>query len=130
MSADLTIVDVQTLTFRYRSRVGRDEEGHAHPAPEHDATQTLLRVRTSSGVDGHCFGASPETAAAARQLMVGLDALDRERIWMRLRRAQRLERRALDDANLAVVDQALWDVAGQMTGLSVSKLLGGFRDKV
>ena len=130
MTADLTITDVQTITFRYRSRVGRDEEGHAHPAPEHDARQTLLRIRTSAGVDGHCFGATPETAVVARRLIVGLNALDRERIWMRLRQAQRLERRALDDAYLSVVDQALWDIAGQVTGLPVSKLLGGFREKV
>ena len=130
MTADLTITDVQTVTFRYRSRVGRDEEGHAHPAPEHDALQTLLRIRTSGGVDGHCFGATPETAAVAKRLIAGLNALDRERIWMRLRQAQRLERRALDDAYLSVVDQALWDIAGQVTGLPVSKLLGGFREKV
>jgi L-alanine-DL-glutamate epimerase-like enolase superfamily enzyme len=130
MTSDLTITGVESLTFRYRSRVGRDEEGHAHPAPEHDALQTLLRVRTSAGVDGYCFGASSETAAVAKRLIVGLNPLDRERIWTRLRQAQRLERRALDDANLSVVDQALWDVAGLLTGLPVAKLLGGFRDKV
>ncbi len=130
MTTDLKIVDVQSMTFRYRSCVGRDEEGHAHPAPEHDAVQSLLRVRTSAGIDGHCFGASPETAEAAGRLIAGLNPLDRERIWQRLRQAQRLERRALDDGNLAVVDQALWDVAGLLTGLPVGKLLGGFRDKV
>ena len=130
MTSDLTIVDVDATTFRYRSHVGRDEEGHAHPAPEHDANQTLLRVRTKAGVDGHCFGAGPETATVAKRLIVGLNALDRERIWARLRQAQRLERRALDDANLSVVDQALWDLAGQVTGLPVSKLLGGFREQV
>jgi len=130
MTTELKIVDVQSMTFRYRSRVGKDEEGHAHPAPEHDAVQSLLRVRTDAGIDGHCFGVSPATAEAARRLIVGLNPLDRERIWQRLRQAQRLERRALDDANLAVVDQAIWDIAGLMTGLPVGKLLGGFRDKV
>ncbi|HKG27315.1 MAG TPA: hypothetical protein VKB09_16805, partial [Thermomicrobiales bacterium] len=102
MTTELKIVDVQSMTFRYRSRVGKDEEGHAHPAPEHDAVQSLLRVRTDAGIDGHCFGVSPATAEAARRLIVGLNPLDRERIWQRLRQAQRLERRALDDANLAV----------------------------
>jgi hypothetical protein len=55
-AADLRIVDVQVLTFRYRSRLGYDEEGHAHPAAEHEKHQTVTRVRTSAGVDGYCFG--------------------------------------------------------------------------
>lgn len=128
--SELKIVAIETLAFRYRSRVGRDEEGHAHPGPEHDARQTLTRIRTSAGVDGCCFGGSAETAAVAQRLTHGLNPLDREFIWSRLRQAQRLERRALADADLAVIDQALWDFTGQLTGLPISKLLGGFRERV
>jgi L-alanine-DL-glutamate epimerase-like enolase superfamily enzyme len=130
MMADLKIVDVEVTAFRYRSWVGRDEEGHAHPAPEHEARQTLLRIRTSAGVEGCSFGASPETAVAAKRMIVGLNPLDRELIWSKLRQAQRLDRRALDDRNLSAVDEALWDIAGKLTGLPVAKLLGGFREKV
>lgn len=126
----LTITDVQALTFRYRSSVGRDDEGHAHPAPEHDATQTLLRVRTSAGVDGYCFGGSPETAAVARRMIGGMNPLDREGIWKKLHQAQRLEWRALNDRHLGALDAALWDFAGRLTGLPVSKLLGGPRERV
>jgi L-alanine-DL-glutamate epimerase-like enolase superfamily enzyme len=128
--ADLRIVDMQTLTFRYSSRVGRDEEGHGHPAPEHDAFQALTRVRTSAGVEGYCFGGSTETAAVATRLTAGMNPLDREAIWYKLLRAQRLYRRALDDHNLAAVDCALWDFAGRLTGLPIHKLLGGARDRV
>ena len=32
--AGLTIRDIQTMTFLAPTRVGRDDEGHAHPAPE------------------------------------------------------------------------------------------------
>jgi L-alanine-DL-glutamate epimerase-like enolase superfamily enzyme len=128
--AGLRIVDVQALTFRYPSRVGSDEEGHAHPAPAHDALQTLTRVRTSAGVDGYCFGGSAETAAVATRLVRGMNPLDREAIWYRLLRTQRLERRSLDDHNLAAVDCALWDFAGRLVGLPVHKLLGGARDRV
>jgi L-alanine-DL-glutamate epimerase-like enolase superfamily enzyme len=126
----LTITDVQALTFRYRSSVGRDDEGHAHPAPEHDATQTFLRVRTSAGVDGYCFGGSPETAAVARRMIGGMNPLDREGIWKKLHQAQRLEWRALNDRHLGALDAALWDFAGRLTGLPVSKLLGGPRERV
>ena len=42
----MKVVDVVVETFRYRSQVVRDAEGHAHPGPEHDATQSLLRIFT------------------------------------------------------------------------------------
>lgn len=126
----ITITDVQSLTFSYRSSVGRDEDGHAHPAPEHDATQTLTRVRTSAGVDGYCFGGSRETAEVARRILGGMNPLQREQIYARLREIQRLEREVFSDRNIGVLDQALWDVAGRLTGLPVHKLLGGSRERV
>jgi L-alanine-DL-glutamate epimerase-like enolase superfamily enzyme len=128
--SDLTITDVETLTFTYRSREVRDEEGHGHPGPEHDARMTLLRVRTNAGVDGYCFGGSAAAGAVAKRMLVGMNPLDRELIFQRLKRIQRLERRTLLDRDLSVIDQALWDVAGNLTGLPVNKLLGGFREKV
>ncbi len=128
--ADLQIVDIQHMVFRYRSFVGRDDEGHSHPAPEHDAHQTLTRVRTSAGVDGYCLGGSTATAATATRMIAGLNPFDRELIWTRLRQAQRLERDALADHHLAVIDLALWDAAGRILGLPVNKLLGGAREKV
>ena len=127
---DLKIVDVQTMTFSYESRIARDVEGHAHPGPPWQAVKALTRVRTSQGVDGYCVGGSPETAAVARRLLVGLNPLDRELIWSRLRGCQRLERVALEDRHLGTLDQALWDFAGKLTGLPVSKLLGGYREQV
>ena len=126
----LTITDIETLTFTYRSREVRDEEGHGHPGSEHDAQMTLLRVRTSAGVDGYCFGGSPASGAIAKRMLVGMNPLDRELIFQRLKRIQRLERRNMLDLDLAIIDQALWDVAGKLAGLPVSKLLGGFREKV
>jgi L-alanine-DL-glutamate epimerase-like enolase superfamily enzyme len=127
---DLRIVDVQVLTFRYRSRLGYDDEGHAHPASEHEKQQTVTRVRTSAGMDGYCFGGSVETAALTNRLIGGLNPLDRETVWYRLLRAQRLKRQTLDDRNLAAIDCALWDFAGRLTGLPISKLLGGARNRV
>lgn len=128
--AGLKVVDVQTLTFQYMSRVGQDDHGHGHPAPSHRATRTMTRIRTNLGVDGYCVGGSAETAAVATRMIGGMNPLDRDAIWYTLLQAQRLERRALDDRNLAAIDCALWDFAGRLTGLPVSKLLGGFRDTV
>ena len=38
----MKIIDVKTETFHYKAKSMRDEFGHGHPGPEHDATQTLL----------------------------------------------------------------------------------------
>ena len=126
----MKITSVEATRFRYRSRVVRDEEGHTHPGPEHDAIQTLTTVKTDEGVEGHCFGGSPDLAELATRFLKGEHPLDRERIWQRLRQNQRAERVLLDDRNMGVIDQALWDLAGQLTNLPVYRLIGGYRDKV
>ena len=124
------ITTVECLSFEYCSHVHRDHEGHGHPGPPRRAVQTLTRVRTDAGVDGHCAGGSEETAAVARRLLTGLDPLDRGTIHERIRRSTRLEWRALAGRMVGVLDQALWDVAGRLSGLPAHKLLGAARDRV
>jgi L-alanine-DL-glutamate epimerase-like enolase superfamily enzyme len=127
----MKIVDVQTETFRYRTKVVRDSEGHSHPGPEHDATQSMLRVITDSGVEGYCFGANPQvTRAIVHEAIVGEDPFYRERIWQRLKEWQRLNMGTLSDKVLCSVDLALWDLAGRALGQPVHRLLGASRDKV
>jgi len=127
----MRIVDVITDVFHYRSRVVRDPEGHAHPGPEHDATQTLLRIVTDEGVEGYHFGSGKDAIQhMVRPLLLGEDPFDRERIWQALKQRQRLYPGTLSDRVLAGVDMALWDLAGRSLNLPVHKLLGGYRDKV
>ncbi len=126
----MKIISVKTLAFKYKSKVGRDIEGHAHPAPEHEAMQTLTIIDSDEGVEGYCFGGSQEAARAAEPVLLGEDPWNRERIWQRLRQYQRLAKAALSDHDIGVIDMALWDLAGRQTGLPIYKLLGGFRDKV
>jgi L-alanine-DL-glutamate epimerase-like enolase superfamily enzyme len=124
------IVGVECMTFEFSSHVHRDHEGHGHPGPARRAVQMLTRVRTDAGVGGHCAGGSDETTVVARRLLVGLDPFDREAIHELLRRSSRLERRALAGRMVGVIDQALWDVAGRITGLPAHKLLGAARQRV
>ncbi|MGH7922243.1 MAG: enolase C-terminal domain-like protein [Candidatus Dormibacteraceae bacterium] len=124
------ITEVQSLTFRYQNHTGRDSEGHRHPAPAHDAEQRLLRIRTGDGLQGHAFGGSQRMVEAVRRQLLSQDPFQREAITALLQKAGRLDRESLSDKNLGIVDQALWDLAGQATGLPVYKLLGGSRDRV
>jgi L-alanine-DL-glutamate epimerase-like enolase superfamily enzyme len=127
----MKIVDVQTETFRYRTKVVRDSEGHTHPGPEHDSTQSMLRIITDSGVEGYCFGANPQVVRSiVHEAIVGEDPFYRERIWQRLKEWQRLHIGTLSDKVLCSVDLALWDLAGRALGQPVHRLLGASRDKV
>lgn len=127
----MKIADVIVESFQYKSHIVRDSEGHTHPGPEHDATQTLLRIVTDEGVGGYSFGASRgPIERIVKPVLLGQDPFYRERIWQQLRERQRLNLATLYDGVLAHVDMALWDLAGRALGQPVYKLLGGFRDKV
>ena len=87
----MKIVDVTTQVFGYRTQIVRDSEGHAHPGPEHDASQCLLRIVADDGAEGYCFGANPHVIEQiVRPALLGEDPFYRERIWQRLKEWQRL----------------------------------------
>ena len=124
------ITGIQVVGFTYQSSTVRDEEGHAHPGPEHQATGSLTKIQTDQGVEGYCFGGSTGLATAAEPILLGEDPFNRERIWQRLRHFQRMDRGNLSDRNIGVIDQALWDLVGRILDRPVYKLLGAYRDKV
>ena len=126
----MKIVDVRTEVFRYKSNVARDLEGHAHPGPERDAAQTLVKIVTNEGAEGYCFGGDKQVIEhLVKPALVGEDPFYREKIWQRLKQWQR-QSQLLSDMVLATVDMALWDLAGRYLNQPVYKLLGGYRDKV
>ena len=127
----MKVTDLRVQVFKYRSRIGRDSEGHTHPGPEHDATQTLVTVVTDGGAEGYTLGGNPKMLTeVAKPALVGEDPFDRERIWQRLRQWQRLHVGSFSDHDICAVDLALWDLAGRHLKMPVHKLLGGFREKV
>ena len=98
----------------------------------------LLTVHTDSGVDGHsmAYGPHGDGAALAEMLhalywpeLAGEDPLETEKIWQKLWRKQRHLYNQRDSL-LSVVDVALWDLKGKVANLPISKLLGGFRDRM
>src|SRR5438046_7927934 len=91
-----------------------------------------VRGRTDDGVEGVAgsstyLGAHAVAAALAelKPLLIGEDPLYRERIWQRLNEVSIL---MVPPHSLALVDCALWDLAGRAVGLPVYKLLGAHRD--
>jgi L-alanine-DL-glutamate epimerase-like enolase superfamily enzyme len=92
----------------------------------------LMRLVTDDDLEGWCFGVAEDTAraidAAFRDVLVGADPLDRERLW---HEGMRLDRHAyLAQGVRGLVDVALWDLAGKAADLPVYRLSGGYRDRI
>ena len=92
----------------------------------------LLRLVTDDDLEGWCFGVGVDAAraieAAFRDLLVGADPLDRERLWQE---GMRLDRyKYLAHGVRGLVDVALWDLAGKAADLPVFRLAGGYRDRL
>ena len=156
----MKISDIKTTNFRHKIYYLLDNYGQMHPGPERDAISSILSVHTDDGAVGYFLGNTnyfvpaceyeiPKTSSIwpdkigqlppepttygslmtwHKPFLIGMDPFDREKIWQMLGREQRETRNAGGDAT--VMDMALWDLAGRVTGLPVYKLVGGYRDKV
>lgn len=131
----MKIVDVRARVFFHTSNQVKDSDGHTHPGSPHRVKQALLTVVADDGSEGHCL-APPEVVRPylidgfVKTVLVGGDPFDREKIWQGLAHWQRGSGAQLTDRTLAIVELALWDLAGRKLGLPVYKLVGAFRDTV
>lgn len=131
----MRIEDVSVKTFWTTTRRHSDTAGHAHPGPAHKVKKALLTIRTDDGKEGHSITV-PEIVRDyvldkfVKPVLIGQDPYDRERLWFELAHWQRGSAMQLTDRALAVVDSALWDLAGRALGVPVYKLIGAYRDKV
>src|SRR6266568_1675063 len=100
----------------------------------------LVRVRTDTGLEGVGEAdSSPEVvkaivdapfshniACGLRQLLIGEDPLEHERMWQKMyRKTMYFGRKAVGITAMAAVDMALWDLKGKAFGQPIHRLLGG-----
>jgi L-alanine-DL-glutamate epimerase-like enolase superfamily enzyme len=131
----MIITDVSLNVFSYPSFRASDSAGHTHPGPERPAQLALLRIRAENGHEGYAFGPTEVIRpfildSFVRKVLIGRNAFDREALWHDLAHWQRGSAGQLTDRALAIVEQALWDLAGRFLGLPARKLAGSFRDSV
>ena len=101
-----------------------------------DGQAAVLRITTDDGVAGVALATRPGMAAAVEDIvarvlkdaLTGQDPLQREWLWHHMWELDRTEEFPLPV--LGLVDVALWDLAGRLTGHPVWQLLGGFRTKI
>jgi L-alanine-DL-glutamate epimerase-like enolase superfamily enzyme len=128
----MKITDLTVQNFRYpmsalhRARFGGEQ------------AVSLVAITTDAGVTGHGMaraqgGMSGAPLAEAllrtvRPLLVGEHPLDRERLWQRLFALERAQYAPMFVTS--AVDVALWDIAGQVMGQPIYRVLGGYRDRI
>ena len=131
----MRIEEVSARVFKTTTRRHADTAGHAHPGPAHQVEMAILTIRTDTGDEGYCFS-PPQIVREhvlekfVRKVLIGADPFDREKLWQELAHWQRGSAAQLTDRTLAIVDCALWDLAGRALDLPVHKLIGAYRDKV
>jgi L-alanine-DL-glutamate epimerase-like enolase superfamily enzyme len=95
----------------------------------------VVRVTTDQGIDGFGGAEIPKNnpyfkpmIEYYRELIIGLDPTDVERVMLRIRRLGAYKPWG---SAVSAIEIALWDVAGKAAGLPIYKLLGGkIRDRV
>jgi L-rhamnonate dehydratase len=93
-------------------------------------SELLVRVVTDDGIEG-IGGPVPAGGRAIieghlRNLLVGQDPFDIEKLWDQMYRSSLpYGRKGLPIMAISAIDNALWDIVGKAIGLPVYKLLGG-----
>ena len=129
----MKIADVEVIRFRTTASGRASRWGYGIPAggdERIEAITTLTRISTDDGAEGYMVGGDPAvTEAVVKPLLVGENPFDRERLWNWMDQMITFSH-SLTESQAGVVDCALWDLAGRVTGLPVNKLLGGSRERV
>lgn len=112
--------------------------------PQQDAITTISGVQAYSFCEIHTdeglIGLVPTYGGALTRSIIeqglkpyvlGQDPMDSERIWSRMYWGMLANgRRGAVVTAIGIVDNAVWDLKGKITGQPLHKLLGGFRDEV
>jgi L-alanine-DL-glutamate epimerase-like enolase superfamily enzyme len=97
----------------------------------------VISMKTDSGIEGHSFGfagrgaemAGTIAASALKPFFEGKDPLFREKLWQDFRTYDRWWNH-VPIYSYGPFDICLWDIAGQVSGLPLYRLLGAYREKV
>jgi D-arabinonate dehydratase len=94
----------------------------------------LVKIATDEGITGIGLGhgGAIERAIIAHLAphLIGEDPLCVERLWHKMWVPKLTGRRGLTTRAISAIDIGLWDIRGKAANMPLSKLLGGYRDRV
>lgn len=131
----LIITKVEIIEFEYTVKnlsTGRTGLPFYQPGPGTPQRRFAVRIATDQGVVGEYVTARGRALPIGAQvaylapLLLGRNALERERIHYELRQTTR----HLDGTGVGPLDVALWDLAGKFYRCSIATLLGGWRTRL
>lgn len=128
----MQITNIKVTNFRQpippilRKRVKGEQEISLVRVIGEDGLEGYAMARANGGTSGGVLG--EVITRTLKRVVVGQDVFDREKIWQLMWR--QLQINYIPIFALSVVDVAIWDLAGKMTGLPVRRLLGGYRDSI
>ena len=127
-------VEVHEFTYQVED-VGVDAGGFdlvQKPGGRRPMSKFAIAIETDDGSRGEYVGLWGATSMALAQVLylaphlIGRDALQRELIYDEFKRALR----QYDHMGYGYIDIVLWDLFGKRVGLSISTLLGGWRQRL
>ncbi len=127
-----TIERITVQTYEYRLEDFGPNIATYTPGVAMDVAKFVVTIETADGATGSYaphYGATEHTLAQVNAMapgLVGRHAAQREQIFERLK----LGFRHFDKTGIAALDAALCDWAGKRYGVSVSELLGGYRERL
>ena len=126
----MRITDVETITFRTTARLRFNRWFGIMMDDEAQVTRTITKIVTDEGSEGYMIGGDKDVnETVIKPLLLGENPLDRERLWHWMDQIC-INRMSMSERDMGIIDCALWDLFGRVTGLPVHKILGGCRDKV
>jgi L-alanine-DL-glutamate epimerase-like enolase superfamily enzyme len=129
--AKIEKIDLIHFTYEVEG-LGPDAEGvlSYNPSAQAELQSFVLRIRDSDGTVGeYCPMHSGKHPAVINQTipllpsLIGHDSLAREALYQLFKRRHR----HLGGVGYSAIDICLWDLFGKKVGMSIAKLLGGFR---
>jgi L-rhamnonate dehydratase len=141
MDTPMQISAVEPILLRGREAYGT--RAHDNEATDNGDWQVVVKVSTTDGIVGWADVETLAPAAVAiiagqggsmhgfrtlAELLIGENALDIERLWEKLYIGSAYYgRRGITMQCISAIDNCLWSIRAQATGLSIATLLGGRR---
>ena len=130
----MKVTDVRMESYRWPRKKPIRNGRYVYPTAGLD----VVKIETDDGPTGlglsggveQAVGIGREILSHLKQYVIGQDPFDTERIWEEMWQPKLVGRRGVTTRVISGIDIALWDLKGKITGQPVSKLLGGYAEKI